>query len=454
MMAHPDSPSSPPYSGLLLTSLMVMLNLPVIFTLITGMDQYGFFTLDPVAAQPWPLALSLVLSISAAGAGYFLYRFLWSRRSWFVGSGWGPFRRNAVLFGAPVALAFSPGLFLTSYGRIPTGVGVAVLMAGSLCITAALKDGEMQLDSGMARIWFGTAIAAILVMLALSVFGMLMLFSADHLTPTGNFFWTWEFSWSDLGYPPDQFSQRQRDAALVFAMAGSGYMIVALGGNMLDAIIGWARTPGPPLDSRPQHRLPHRSSPISGRPADGATGRSPRDFIEEAPGWAAPILENLGSPQYSVPDEPWFIAVLNGHETEISRSQYERLVAEKDNLLHEAGLLVDKVSGNAFAQSRSGWQRIPFRGKRKGPFLLLCIYARHPGKQFTISELETLLEADLVDREDPNVGDFLGQLQKSPWSPSSATTTVHTSPRRQRSASWATGHKLPSPGDELPPAQA
>ena len=50
----PSGASAPaPWFGkLLLVSLLVMLNLPAIITGATGMDQYGFFTLGPVAARP------------------------------------------------------------------------------------------------------------------------------------------------------------------------------------------------------------------------------------------------------------------------------------------------------------------------------------------------------------------------------------------------------------------
>jgi hypothetical protein len=46
--------------------------------------------------------------------------------------------------------------------------------------------------------------------------------------------------------------------------------------------------------------------------------------------------------------------------------------------------------------------------------LLLCIYARHPGRRFTIGELETLLGMELPDRADFNVNDFFTQLQRKP----------------------------------------
>ena len=372
---------------LLLVSLLVMLNMPAFFTSTTGMDQYGFFTLGPAKTWPWPLVLSIALSTSAAGVGYLAYWFLWRRQSWFTGDSWGAFRRNALLFGVPVAIAFAPGFFLTSLGGKPTMVAVAGLMAGSLCVTAALYDRDMQLDTELARIWFVVCIAIILVFLTLSISAMLMMYFVEQSPATGNFFWTWHFAWSDLGYPAEQFNERQRHGLLAFTLTGSGFMIVVLGGSLLGAVLRWTR-PDPATGP--------------GRPVEEAAQPPPAEAV---PDW---FDEALAAPE----DTPTFVAVLNGREAAISRSRYEQLLADKERLLLDTTLLVDKASGTAFAKSGRDWRKISFRGRRKGPFLLLCIYARHPGRRFAVGELEVLLEADLPGREGLNVSDIFAQLQK------------------------------------------
>ena len=111
-------------------------------------------------------------------------------------------------------------------------------------------------------------------------------------------------------------------------------------------------------------------------------------------------------------DPPEFVIALDGNEAGISRSRYESLLADKDRLLSNCRLLVDKASGTAFARTTGRWRRLSFRGRRKGPFLLLCVYARHPGRRFTAGELEVLLKSDLSQRDGFNVSDFFAQLQK------------------------------------------
>ena len=376
-----------PYLGkLLLVSLLVMLNLPAILTGATSMDQYGFFTLEPVASRPWPLALSVALSTAAAGTGYLAHRLL-RKRAWFAGNRYEAYHRNAVIFGVPVGIAFAPCFFLAGHGDKPAIVAVAGIMATSLCLTAALDDRETRLDPGTARTLFVACLAFILVFLAFCMSAILVMHLVGHSPSTGNFFWSWEFAWSDLGYSQEEFEQRRRDGLLAFTLAGSCYMTVAIGGALLGAILGWTR----PGMERSYRR--------------GVEDAAPPEQPGQLPGW-------LDAQPTAPPDQPAFVVAMNGEETAISRSQYENLLAGRDRLLPRSGLLVDKASGTAFARTGGRWRKIPFRGRRKGPFLLLCVYARHPGKRFSASELEIMLKADLPEREGFNVSDIFAQLQK------------------------------------------
>ena len=384
----PSGASRPePWLGrLLVISLLVMLNLPAVLTGATGMDQYGFFTLEPVAVRPWPLALSIALSAASAGAGYLAYRLL-KMRDWFAGNRYEAYQRNAVIFGTPVAIAFLPSFLLSSYSNKPLMLGIAGIMATSLCLIATFNDHKIHIDAAMARILFVVSAAIILLLMTLAVSGMLAMYFVEHSPSAGNFFWAWEFDWSDLGYPAEEFNQRHRNGLMAFGVAGTCYMTVALGGPLLGAILAWSR-PGSAVE--PDHIVTETAGPLAAElPTDRPEGRQPH------PG-----------------DPPAFLVMLNGKEDSINRSQYESLLAEKDLLLPDTGLLVDKASGTAFANTGGKWKKILFRGRRKGPFLLLCVYARHPGRRFTAGELEALLKADLSDRNGFNVSDFFAQLQK------------------------------------------
>ena len=380
---------------LVFLSLLTMLDMPLFFTTFTGMDLYGFFTLDPVADHPVPIILSVATSSVMAVASYGLYRWLWVRRTWFTGDNWGPFTRGAVLSVAPVALAFAPAIILTSQGGKPTQIAIASLMVGSLCVTHALRDPEIVLDPALARYWFAAVIASILVFLALSVAGMLVLFFVEQLPASDNLLWTWEYTWAELGYPAEEFQQRQREAVVAFTLTGSGFMILVLGGSMLGAVLRWTRLPGY----------------IGGHPAPG------RQF-REVPAWTARILLALESFGPANSAESEYVAICNGYEIDVTRVRYERLLAQKDSILRDADLLVDRVSEEVFVKEDSAWTRLEFRVRsskeefRSGPFTLLCIYARNPGQRFTNGELRALIERELTNRSSVNIGDLIRQLQR------------------------------------------
>ena len=387
-------PSAQPLGGLLLVSLLFMLNATSFFTLNTGMDLYSFYTLDPVSAYPVPAVLSTLLNLIMAAVGYGLYCWLWRRRARFTGGRYGPFTRGAILSFAPVILAHAPAIALTVQGGKGTQIAVAGLMAGSLTVTHALRDPEMSLDPALARYWFIGALAAILTFLCLSFGGMLLLYSTEQVPESTNLLWKYEYEWADLGYPREEFHMRWRNALTAFTILGSGYVIMVLGGSMLGAILRWTR--------EPQHV---EQPPL------------PSTRYQDAPEWAVRLLDALESLSSFASSEAEYSAVFNGYEIDITGRQYERLIGGKDDLLQDVELIVDKVSGEVFLMNDGTWTWLDFRtrsskaGIPSGPYALLCIYARHPGRRFTNRQLSALLKRQMTARDSLNIRDFIYQLQ-------------------------------------------
>ena len=272
---------------------------------------------------------------------------------------------------------------------------VAGLIAGALCVTHALRDTEMKMDAALARYWFLGTVVTILVFLALAIGGMMLLYHVEQMPATSNLLWRWEYTWSELGYPREEFGQRQRDALVGFTVIGSGYMIVVLGGSMLGAILPWTR-----------------AAPSTGSLAEGLAIRP------DYPDWVVNFVAKVRSVGTPNSGQTWYVAVLDGIEIALTPEQYRQVVAEKDALLRDVDLIVDKVAGDVYLWSDGEWTRLDFRvrdraaGVRSGPFALLCIYARHPGRRFGNAELRALLEPELAGREWFNVRDFVSQLQR------------------------------------------
>ena len=223
----------------------------------------------------------------------------------------------------------------------------------------------------------------------------MMLYYVEQQPATGNLLWKYEYEWSDLGYPREQFAQRQRDALVGFTLTGSGFMIAVLGGSLLGAILRWTGA------------SPHSEQ-------DAPRSRN----LQDAPQWIIEVAKRLESVAPLDPNQGQYVAVLGGREIDITESQYELLIADKDALLHDVELLVNKVAGNVFLRVEGAWTRQDFRirarsaGVRSGPFALLCIYARYPGRHFTNGELLGMIERDLAFRTTANVRDMISQLQR------------------------------------------
>ncbi len=394
-LASPIDRPAPSLGGLLLVSLLVMLNLPMTFTLLTGTDPYGFFTLESVSAYPLPLVLSTGLSSALALVGYVGYRWLRRRQLWFTGVHWSPIARGAVLCGPPVLLAYLPIIVLSSHGWKPTHLALGAVIAGALAVTHCLRDEEMHLDPAMGRYWFICILGSILVFLVLCIGAMIVLYEVEQFPASGNILWAWEYRWSELGYPPEEYDTRHRDGLLAFTAIGVGFMIAALGGSMMAALLRWTRSPDSVIsNSLDTHRL------------------------QDAPPWVTEIGSQLDALEPPAPGESRYAALFSGYRIDITGSQYECLAALKDDLLNGVDLIVDRVAGDVFVQSAGTWTRLDFRvrgrsgGTWSGPFLLLCILARHPGRRFASAELRVLLESELADRAWFNVGDFIAQLQR------------------------------------------
>ena len=381
---YPDALPAPSYSMLLLLSLLAMMNMPVFYTTIVGTDQYGFYSIDSVPASPWPLVLSISLSVILSICGYSIYRLLWSRQRLLTGGWWGPLRRNVVLHTVPVFVAIGPWFCLTSYGGKSTVMVIGGLMAGSLSLTGALNDRETILEPDLAMFFFQLAFVAIVVMSTLAVGAMLFLYSSEQVLPTGNWFWTWEYSWDDLGYPPDEFAQRQRDALVLFTLMGSGYMVVILGGFLLWALFGWTR---------------------SGR-AMRQDGLSSAALLR-----TSSTMDRLVQTQSADANGCAFFVALNGHEIEIDQDEYLRLVGNLDTVFYEADLVVDKNTYSVFIRESGRLVRLRFQG-RNAPFLLLCILARHPSVPFSAGQLKQMLMiGEMPERQNLNVSDAFNQLR-------------------------------------------
>ena len=77
---------------------------------------------------------------------------------------------------------------------------------------------------------------------------------------------------------------------------------------------------------------------------------------QAAPEWVSQVLRQLEPLQPGIPGDSEYLAAFDGDEVNLTSAQYERLIADKDNLLQHAALLVDRAAGYVFVKGDGGWQ--------------------------------------------------------------------------------------------------
>ena len=346
--------STPRPGRLLFVSLFVMLNLPLIFTLTTGIDQYSLFASDSVGHRPYPLLLSFCASTVLAVLSSIVHHFLWKQQYLGIGGLPGPFKRAALVIGVPIFLAFLPSSLLTVNGGQAYPVAVALLMFGGLIIATALKDPETgRLNTSESLVWLGLATLIILVFAAFSIGVMVLFYTQDILPPVGNLFGDLKIDYAKLGYDPAEFAQRHRATLPMFTIAAMSYMMIVFGGIMLGSIWKAGLRPGNALETPadPDGTAP---APVGGvlnlwEPESQGTipEEAEADGVTATAGVSEPTVESLLSQIRSllepkgkipIPDGPYVI-VINGVNNRISEDHKELL--RKDEVIDSFGNTFD-----------------------------------------------------------------------------------------------------------------
>ena len=389
---------NPPLPSLFLlpATLLVMLNLPLLFTRAMGVDQYSYIALEVVSSWATPLMLAFLTNVFLALLGYGCHLMLWRWQYRGRGREAGTFQKAAIVVGAPVFLAFMPSFLLTPHGGQGFPVLVAFLLFASMTITMAVRDPETRLTPQETTLWLWGAIGVIIVLLftVLVVFGLLM--SREPLPPTGNLFWAFEIPWKRVGYGPEEYAHRHLEILPLFTTLGCCYMIFIVGGAMLGAIsarrndLGSAKpwTEEGPLNSGQGglEDLTERESGSSKPEAETAeqTGSPPWERQEPSP-----ILQELWEriSNFDVRTNPVYEAVWNGQRVGLSEPMYRDILQNEGILIGMTDLYVNMKKQEIYMNGipkRFGWE--------SRSYFLTCVYAgEHPGIPLSNGYLRTRL---------------------------------------------------------------
>ena len=392
---------------LLLISLLVMLNTHLFITAASGMDQYSLYAADTSISQPYPavwahspypVLLTLLFNVALAFIAFGVYRLIW----WYFSSprstpseSWtrNPFKQNAIAVAIPVFIAMAPSAVFSYTDLKAYFVLVGAVIAIVLCIVGALRDPDVSVDASTRGYWFNVAVAAIFVMMSLSVVVTLYYQFAPLMPPASNILWQLEWNL----YPVDEFAWRARPAMLVFGLVSLAYMVAIPGGVLLAAL-------HPPRIGR---------NPVEVEPAR-TTNVTVFNFTASHPEeWAREILHRLSEENAGGEQEPSYLAVLAGLEKNLSITEYTKLMDERHGYLSEADILVDRAAGIARNRSEGRLERMRVQtNPGNARFIALCLYSRWPNRQFTAREIADYIE-EATGQEPGNVNDTIRAVREA-----------------------------------------
>ena len=420
---------------LLFVSLLVMLNLPIVFTLIMRLDHYSLATLPSVSqiVKEWygPYALAsmeVAIGVVLALVAYMLYKWLHRNSSNPVLERWSAFYCHMLAIGLPVAIAMLPGVLLTVNNGKSYGIIIGTLLTCALSLIAACSDSRINISSDMARLYFVSSVIGIIALLAIGAQWTFFLYGAEQVPSTTNSFWTWEPDWQTVGYTREEFAQRNRDCLLIFAIAVGVYMtlvgirmLYALGGRIrgdeeqerpgTDGALGFVSLFGTLFGFSGAH--PQGEPDKSEIDTEAAVDFKPPPY--PLPPWGVKILRQL---EWREGDAEDYFVVFDGEkEVTITTDQYNNLLLNKDSILSEADLLVNRAMSDGFSKIEGGWERFTFRHRSEtssglsGTFLMLCIHARNPRHRFGTDDLDRMLKEEIRGSGTSMVADLRNRLK-------------------------------------------
>ena len=365
-------------------SLLVMLNLQLVFTFTVGIDHYSLYSLrslEPTVRAWYGLyalaGMNLAINCLSVFFAYYTYKSLSRGWSWlpFKFESWAAFYRYTFVIGVPVAVAMLPALVLATWVGKSYNLIVGCLLVGALGMTAICKDDEVNISPNMARFYFTSLVLAVGGLLTVTVQWFLAIYGAEQVLYTGNGLWQWQVNWEVLGYSVEEFPDRMRGAMLVFTVATCAYMVTVVGGSMLFSFVrrmdvkddakvnDSSRNDDVPQDMYESYGFIHGIDPftpgmgmpsvsVGGRQYDEASG-APGPYAPPAystlPAWGVEVLKRLGW-RGSEPQD--YIVVFDGtSEVGVTARQYESLLMGRERILSKADLLVDKAAADVYTKS-------------------------------------------------------------------------------------------------------
>ena len=221
-------------SELFFITLFFILNVSLPLFAITRMDQFGFYALIPWSGSSYFLLLALTAHLALALAASVIFDVLRVR----MYSRKGPVRAFARALGTalpPCLFAFFNMLLFVNEGGWVFYLVTLGVSVGAFTAILAFRDDRVELSDWEAKVALAALLAVIIILCAVGAAGTIAAYLSPSPTalPDHNLFAAWEINWERLGYPPEEFMERQRVGTLLMSISAIAYLATALGGFLL-----------------------------------------------------------------------------------------------------------------------------------------------------------------------------------------------------------------------------
>ena len=221
-------------SELFFITLFFILNVSLPLFAITRMDQFGFYALIPWSGSSYFLLLALTAHLALALAASVIFDVLRVR----MYSRKGPSRAFARALGTalpPCLFAFFNMLLFVNEGGWVFYLVTLGVSVGAFTAILAFRDDRVALSDWEAKAALAALLAVIIILCAVGAAGTIAAYLSPSPTalPDHNLFTSWEIDWERLGYPPEEFMERQRVGVMLMSISAIAYLATALGGFLL-----------------------------------------------------------------------------------------------------------------------------------------------------------------------------------------------------------------------------
>ncbi|MCX7974048.1 MAG: hypothetical protein N3B16_06040, partial [Candidatus Aminicenantes bacterium] len=233
------------YGALLLISLLVILNSPLLVTSYTGIDPYGTFLFFPKNSKLWAIVIDMAFNFFLASLSTTL--FFWIIIEWAKRKPQDVISSTFTTVCIPLAVVYVIATLLSSRGTESfLLIAFFPLLAGLLAIVGYSHPNN-KLDLFTSKLLFVLSIIFMVIGFILAMGGLIYkLYEFSKITPI-NFFesllWKRSFRWQALGMTPEEYIEKLKMGFTWMVLTVSIYLELAIGFNVAITIYQYQYIP-------------------------------------------------------------------------------------------------------------------------------------------------------------------------------------------------------------------